>query len=70
LKMDRWNNKIAVVTGASAGIGRAVAIKLVKHGMKVVVCARRDDALKEIAADLNKNSPGEIFPVRCDISQE
>jgi len=41
--MDRWMGRVALVTGASAGIGEAVVKDLVKHGMKVVGCARRDN---------------------------
>ena len=51
LKMDRWKGRVAVVTGASAGIGAAVAKLLANHGIKVVACARREEKLKELAQD-------------------
>ena len=38
--MERWLGRVALVTGASVGIGAATAKKLVQHGMKVVGCAR------------------------------
>lgn len=38
--MERWRGRLALVTGASGGIGAAVARALVQHGLKVVGCAR------------------------------
>lgn len=38
--MERWRNRLALVTGASGGIGAAVARALVQQGLKVVGCAR------------------------------
>jgi len=68
--MDRWTNKVALVTGASVGIGRSVAEKLAKYGMKVVVCARNEEQMKNLVDACNKKVSGETFPYRCDVSDE
>lgn len=50
--------RVAVVTGASAGIGRAIAKELVAHGARVVVNARRADKLAELVAELSPSGTG------------
>lgn len=59
-------NKVAIVTGASSGIGRSFAIELAKQGAKVVIASRREDVLQQVASEIKK-SGGEVLPVATDI---
>lgn len=43
--MERWNNKVAIVSGANSGIGKAITIALLKSDMIVIGIARRKDVL-------------------------
>ncbi|XP_072758687.1 farnesol dehydrogenase-like isoform X2 [Anoplolepis gracilipes] len=54
--MYRWAGKVALVTGASVGIGAQITTELAKNGMKVVAVARRLEKLKELAANINEGS--------------
>lgn len=65
--MDRWAGKVAVVTGASAGIGLAITKALVKKSVKVVGLARRKEKLQEITNQLGKDK---FFGVVCDLRSE
>ncbi|XP_069683485.1 farnesol dehydrogenase-like [Periplaneta americana] len=67
--MQRWSGRVAVVTGASAGIGAAIAQELVKKGLKVVGLARREERVQELSQDL-KSAPGKLYALKCDVSQE
>lgn len=63
--MDFWKNKIAVVTGATSGIGAAVALDLAKAGLQVIGLARR----RERVEDLARQSKGRLYAFECDISR-
>jgi short-subunit dehydrogenase len=59
---------VAVVTGASAGIGRATANALAAEGADVAVAARRLDRLEELAQEIEAQGR-RVLPVRCDVAK-
>jgi NAD(P)-dependent dehydrogenase (short-subunit alcohol dehydrogenase family) len=61
--------KVAVVTGASAGLGVSFAEGLAAAGARVVVAARREERLKELAARIEERG-AECFVVPCDVTKE
>ncbi|MEQ2233932.1 Dehydrogenase/reductase SDR member 11 [Ilyodon furcidens] len=52
--MERWKGRVALVTGASVGIGAAVTRALVQQGMRVVGCARNVDKIEKDAKTKQK----------------
>ena len=67
--MQRLTGKVAVVTGSSSGIGKAVALRFGEEGAKVVVVARRKTLCEETAKQICRKG-GEAFVIATDISQE
>ena len=61
--MANLNGAVAVVTGASSGIGEAIAVDLAQHGATVVATARRKDRL-DVLAQKNAN----IYAIECDVA--
>lgn len=61
-------NKVAIVTGASKGIGKAIAVELAKEGCKLAICARGKEQLEKTAKELAQISP-EILSVQADLTQ-
>lgn len=65
--MQNLKDKVAVITGASSGIGKAIAIELANNGVKVVLGARRAEELKSLVEDI-KNHGGEAIFLKTDVS--
>lgn len=65
--------RVAVVTGASAGIGAAIASDLTKAGMIVIGLARRSERIEELWTSLkaeNSNITGKLYAFKCDLTEE
>jgi len=63
-------NRVAVVTGGSRGIGRAIALALARQGAAVAICYReREDAAQE-TAELIRERHVKALALRCDVSDE
>jgi NADP-dependent 3-hydroxy acid dehydrogenase YdfG len=65
--MQNLKGMVAAVTGASSGIGKAVAIELAKNGVKVVLAARRTEELDELTNQIKRNG-GEATFIKTDVS--
>jgi len=65
------SGKVAVVTGASRGIGEAIAFRMAEHGAKVVVSSRKVDACQEVVERINsKFGEGTSVAIGCNISHK
>ena len=61
--------KVAVVTGSSKGIGRAIAARLAEHGARVVVSSRKEDACETVAAGIRARG-GQAMVIPCHIARK
>lgn len=68
--MERWQDRVAVVTGASSGIGAAVAKDLVRAGLVVVGMARRVERIEALREHLPEELQSRLHAVKCDVSEQ
>ena len=69
MKNKFYQNKVALITGASSGIGRAVAVELAHVGVKVVLGDQQAEGLAKVA-DQIKTQGGEAIPCVMDVTEE
>lgn len=60
--------KVAAITGGSEGLGRASAFRLAEEGVRVAICARREDLLQQTAKEIESATGGEVLAMRGDVT--
>jgi len=62
--------RVAVVTGSSQGIGKAIALGLAQEGVRVSICARNEKRLEETAKEIRTATGMDVLPVQADLTKE
>lgn len=65
--MGDWRDRVVVVTGASSGMGREMALLLGRRGARLAVCARRLERLEELQREMVAEGLSAPLAVRCDV---
>src|ERR1700739_3451628 len=65
----QMNGKTALVTGGSAGIGKAIAFALAREGVDVAICARREEPLEAAASQIARETNRKVVTVPADLTK-
>jgi short-subunit dehydrogenase len=69
MKSEAFRGQVVIITGASAGIGKALALQLASQGAKQAIAARRADRLEQVATECRSRG-GEVLAIPTDVSDE
>ena len=61
------DKQVAIVTGASRGIGKAIAYLFAQEGMNVVICSRNEDQTRKTAMEIQKDTGNLVVPIKTDV---
>jgi sorbose reductase len=70
LEQFKLDGKVAIVTGASSGIGKRIALGYAQAGAKVALIARSQENLNEVLAELKESTDTELEAISCDVTSE
>jgi NAD(P)-dependent dehydrogenase (short-subunit alcohol dehydrogenase family) len=62
------NDKVAIITGGSDGIGKAAAWRMALEGAAVTICARRKEVLDDAAEDIRSRTEGRVLAIQADVT--
>ncbi|XP_026812936.1 dehydrogenase/reductase SDR family member 11-like [Rhopalosiphum maidis] len=67
--MDRWTDRVVLVTGASSETGRSIVTELSKYPLKIVAVDREIISIQKLSGEL-QSAVAKIYPVQCDFTRE
>jgi NADP+-dependent farnesol dehydrogenase len=70
MDISRWSGRVAVVTGAGAGMGAATCLELCKNGITTIGLARRAERVEALKLSLPSDRQKNLHAMKCDVSNE